>query len=578
MQQGPGNKNVNKLVWRLFWESLHSLGCRYYLFLFAILSFALVSLLPAQVLKYFTANLLQAQSGVPREFLFALAGFGMIVALALWISRAGSALCQEWLRVSLESKLRLRILSALHSTSLLRLETAQRGDWYSRVTGDLSRVEGFLTDAVPSQIRILTILVGTAVLFFLHSGPIALLPLAAAASLAWLNFYFQGRLAPRLRELRELHGGVFQELVENFEGIRTIRSHRSETFVQARFARQLAHLKSRSLNVVRVVGALMGTNEFASQAFITLCLTVITIALSEKTLGLDEALLYPFYLGMFCSAATDLARSAYDWNRFFIEGSRVAEFLYAPVSTGPGEALPIGDVSKLVVRDVLVGHGVKALRPAFDFSIEASQLVFVTGPSGCGKSTFLEILAGLRPALAGTVDLASWKLPLSREREELRDLFAYVEQRPYLFEGSLRENLTLGVNRADELLWEALEGASIADFFRHLGGLEFRVHDRGENLSEGQRFRIALGRAFLLGRPFLLLDEPFSSIDPATTAAVTRALNRKRSEGMGIVVVSHQAPVGLDVDKRIDFMELGKEFPAEAGIDGAKLVGSPIYN
>lgn len=559
-------------AWRLLKESIGSLGWRYYAFAAAVLVFALFSLLPAQLLKYFTAHLLQ--NDVP-SFVTTLITFGAVVAAALWTSRAGSALCQEWLRITLESKLRMRILETLHSTGLVHLEAAQRGDWYSRVTSDLGRVEMFLTDVLPGQLRIFTILLGAGALFVVHSGPVALVPLLAALLLAFANFKVQAKLSPRLREMRELHGGVLQELIENFEGIRTIRSHGAENFVRTRFSRQLAHLRNRSLSVVRAVGALMGTNEFLTQSLITLCLVTVAIAVTGGKMGIDEALLYPFYLGMFCNAAIDLSRSAYDWNRFFTEGDRLADFLYSP-KEAEQSSVPIAEARKIIACDISIGFEKRVLKHSVSFVLRRGELVVITGPSGCGKSTFLEVLAGLRPALSGTFEVQGLTRAIVSDTKELRSLSAYVEQRPYVFEGSLRDNLTLGAPAHESLLWSSLEEASIADFGRASGGLDFALWDRGENLSEGQRYRLALARAFLLNRPFLLLDEPFAAVDPLTASAMVDALNAKRSE-LGIVLVSHQIPEGLMVDREICFdgTEISetffKEFPSQTGHMGLPL-------
>ena len=90
-------------------------------------------------------------------------------------------------------------------------------------------------------------------------------------------------------------------------------------------------------------------------------------------------------------------------------------------------------------------------------------------------------------------------------------LSAFVEQRPFLFVGSLRENLLLGQEDgvADEDLWNCLERLDLATVVRERGGLDAELLDRGLNMSEGQRYRLTLARALLTQRSFLLLDEPF---------------------------------------------------------------------
>jgi len=182
-------------------------------------------------------------------------------------------------------------------------------------------------------------------------------------------------------------------------------------------------------------------------------------------------------------------------------------------------------------------------------------LVVIRGPSGAGKSTLLETLAGLRPAIYGHLTLKSHGTDGSRSERELHlspqcslpcDLTTYVAQRPFLFAGSLRANLTLGARSAlsDEHLWMALELVSMAGPMNHAGGLAFAIADGGKNLSEGQKYRLALARALLQPRPFLLLDEPFASLDDASITAVIGAI-AGAVQRMGVVIVSHIEPYGL---------------------------------
>src|SRR5205814_890032 len=112
-----------------------------------------------------------------------------------------------WLRLTVEARLRRRILTRLHSLPITAFDGSQRGDWLTRMTGDLSRVEMFLTESIPAQLRNAATLLGAGTLFLWHSGGFALLPLLSALVLALANLWAQRHLAPTLTELRRLHGG-----------------------------------------------------------------------------------------------------------------------------------------------------------------------------------------------------------------------------------------------------------------------------------------------------------------------------------------------------------------------------------
>lgn len=547
---------------QLLTQMISDLGAPYGLFVLAVISFGLLTLLPAQLFRYFTESLHSFDPNKVAQFAFSLSLFGLLVGIALLISNCGNILCQEWLRLAVESRLRRRVLKCLHVIPLASFDGSQRGDWLTRMTADLSRVELFLTESIPSQLRNSAIVVGSGVLFFVYSGTLAFLPLLTAIVFVLFNLWAQTKLAPTLLELRRLHGGIFQMLIESFEGIRTVRSHSAERYIERRFDINLGEITSKSLRVVRMLGAVIGGTSFASQLMITFCLVGATFALTGSTLTLEEILVYPFFLGLFYSSAQSLAASSYDWNRYFNEAGRLAELL-AIEQWNPSihrhTCHGLQNINSLWVKDLVIGHKGRVLADGMAVNVRRGELLAILGPSGCGKSTFLEVMAGLRPGMAGSFQLADkegrpiWhnigdpiQFPLGYA--------AYVEQAPYIFEGTLRENLLLGnpSRLSNTILWEELVRCGLQSFVKLNGGLEYKLNDRGRNLSEGERYRIAICRALLLSRPFLFLDEPFAALDVKNAYLVTRiVLQEKRVRG--VVVVTHSFPASMPVDRVLTF-------------------------
>lgn len=559
-------------------DVISSFGWRLALFFAGAVLFGLAGLLPPEFLIYFTRGTQKISDQSADQFLLRLGIFGAIVAVVLLLTTLGNILMQEWLRLTIESYLRKRILRSLHFTPPSIIEGAQRGEWLARMTGDLRGVEEFLSDSIPRYIRQIAILLGATILFVVHSGTLAIVPLMSAVVLALVNFGIQKRLAPRLSELRDLHGVVLQMLVESFEGMRTIRSHSVERFVQRHFDNKLKTITTQGMLAVRYLGVLMGSNEFVVQAMVTLSLTAVSFSLMKNGMGLEEALIYPFFIGMFYGAAQSLANWSCDWNRYLIEGGRLARIMYAePIPNKPIikdlSDFDFSRVNALELRQLTVGfEGAKPLGP-IDLRLKRGEMRVLMGTLGCGKSTLLEVLAGLRPALSGSSQLTDvtgrtlWKTGFVRELILPSGLCSFVEQHPYIFDGSLRENLTFGDEslNQDGLLWECLERASLTAFAKKAGGLDFWLGDRGENLSEGERYRVAVCRALLLKRPFLLIDEPFAALDKLSIASIANTLNTEKSE-TGILLVTHCLPESLRADgvhsfETCSFVEVKKEEP-----------------
>ena len=186
----------------------------------AIALISVVFLLPPRLLQFFTGETQGIGEMGGEEFVRLFAIFGLLVALCLWIAIFLSGVLSEWIRLTISIGLRRESLKALHRTRIETLDDAHRGDWMTRVTSDLHNCEDFLSDSVPRQVEAATLAVGAAVLFFLYTGPIALIPCGAALVLAVLNAVVQKKMAPILQENRELEGEIFQSLMENYEGLR----------------------------------------------------------------------------------------------------------------------------------------------------------------------------------------------------------------------------------------------------------------------------------------------------------------------------------------------------------------------
>ncbi|NNE94101.1 MAG: ABC transporter ATP-binding protein [Verrucomicrobiales bacterium] len=559
---GPDPARMRKYCFRLIREVTGRLGWRYKLWIPAAVLLSAVFLLPPRLLQFFTGGSQKLGEATAGDFLRNLVTFGAAIALCLWLSIFLTGVLREWLRLTISNDLRRDAVQSLSRTRIDKLDSAHRGDWMTRMTGDLHNAEEFLTASLPNQIQNLTMLVGAAVLFFFHSGPLAFIPLAAAVLLAIFNVFVQKKMAPTLTEAREIEGGVFQTMIETFEGLRTIRSYGGERFTFERVNLQLKDLFRAGMRIIKSMAALMGLNELSGQIVITAILTLVAYQIRGGELTVEDALIYPFFINLFLGAAKELVASAYDWNRFFIEGGRLATMLYDEENRVEEDSVSFGadfeseivpHASALRAVDLEIGYGGGApVISAFDFEIQTGEIVAIMGPSGCGKSTFLESLSGLRPAGSGAfeVDLKSGES--TRFPQAPTKLSAFVEQQPYLFVGTIRDNVTLG-NPAipDEDTWKALDEVDLDGLVKKRGGLDAVLADRGRNLSVGQQYRLALCRALVSGRPFLMLDEPFAALDEESVDRVCEALQAEKRAGAGVILITHLIPEKLAPDRII---------------------------
>ncbi|TVY05629.1 ABC transporter ATP-binding protein [Paenibacillus cremeus] len=175
-----------------------------------------------------------------------------------------------------------------------------------------------------------------------------------------------------------------------------------------------------------------------------------------------------------------------------------------------------------------------------NIQIPANQMTAIVGPSGAGKSTLVDLLMGLNRPEKGSVLIDG--TPLTKDNMlSLRRSISYVSQDPFLFNGSIRENLLLVTpNASEEQLWEALEFAASSDFVRKLpNGLDTIIGDRGIRLSGGERQRIVLARAILRKPSILVLDEATSALDSENESKIQAALDGLKGT-MTIIVIAHR--------------------------------------
>ncbi|MFZ1382357.1 MAG: ATP-binding cassette domain-containing protein [Scrofimicrobium sp.] len=176
--------------------------------------------------------------------------------------------------------------------------------------------------------------------------------------------------------------------------------------------------------------------------------------------------------------------------------------------------------------------------------VNEGEHVALVGSSGSGKSTFSAVVQGLIPPDEGSV-LINGRAPL-----EVTDSLAVVEQRSYLFNGSVAENLRLArPSASDEELWVVLEQANLAEDIRMMPeGLEAQVGDRGSQLSGGQAQRLAVARALLKDAPILILDEPTSQVDLKGEALILEAIKRA-SQGRTVLTIAHRRAAVSEADR-----------------------------
>jgi ATP-binding cassette subfamily B protein len=435
-----------------------------------------------------------------------------------------------YVRLSAESLFDMRLAVYRHLQQLSPRYFTQKklGDIVSRINNDIGEVQRVCSDTLLSVLSNLLFLVGSiAIMSWLNwrlmLASIALLPVGIFA----LRHY-QGRLTVQTADLRQRSSDLGSFLIESLLGMRLIVASATEKFEAERF-REYNSSFIRSLLSMQVLSflasAMPSTVLTLSTAIVFLYGGKLVIAQQLTVGGLVAFMAYHLKL---LSPVQNLLGIYTNLLTGGVSLGRVFEVMDVPVEVKEvADPLPLPCVRHEISFENVrfqYGHDVPVLRDV-SFTIPAGQMCAIVGASGVGKSTLADLLLRFHDVDSGVIAIDGRDIRELR-LEDLRRQIAMVEQTPYFFRASIRENIAYG--RPEATLKEirnCAAAAAIDTFIQSLpNGYETILGERGLTLSVGERQRIALARALLRDPRILILDEPTSALDSASEAAVTSEL------------------------------------------------------
>ena len=463
-----------------------------------------------------------------------IVGFALNIASSYYYVRLSSACLFD---------MRLAVYRHLQRLSPRYFSQKKLGDIVSRINNDIGEVQRVCSDTLLSVLSNLLFLVGSiAIMSWLNwrlmIASVALLPVGIIA----LRHY-QGRLRLQTADLRQRSSDLGSFLIENLLGMRLIVASATETLEAERFrAYNTSFIRSLlSMQVLSFLASAMPSTVLTlSTAVVFLyggklvIAQQLTIGGLVAFMGYHLKLLSPVQnlLGIY----TNLLTGGVALERVFEVmdvSPEVSEIAAAAALPHVRQALTFSEVRFRYAADVPVLREVS-------FTIPAGQICAVVGASGAGKSTLADLLLRFYDPDAGTISIDGQDIRQLR-LDDLRRQVAIVEQTPYLFRASVRENIAYGRPGAtlDEVRICAA-AAAIDSFIQSLPqGYETIVGERGVTLSVGERQRIALARALLRDPSVLILDEPTSALDPTSEAAVTGELLQVL-RGRTAILITHR--------------------------------------
>ena len=438
------------------------------------------------------------------------------------------------------------------------------GDLMTRVIEDVGAMERLLIDGTEQGVVAVLGVLGVATLLFLNDPALAAVALIPVPLLVAGGVWYTRTAASRYRARSQASSAMNALLMDNLQGIRQIKLFGREAHEDSRFAQRADALRTGTLTVMKAWAGYNPAMQFASALGTVLVLwlggrKVIAGAMTPG--ALVEFLLF---LGMFYAPLNVLHQLNQMSQSARAAGERVFDILDAPAEATTATSNPTNSnpnpsnptsTSPSRLRGEVSFEGVSAAyegRPDalndIDLQVHAGQTIALVGPTGAGKSTLVNLLPRFYPIAGGRITVDGQPLE-SIPLGFLRSQIAVVSQEPFLFNGTIRENILYGRLDATEAeLITAAETANAAEFIGRLpDGFDTRVGERGIRLSVGEKQRISIARALLKDAPILILDEATASVDTATERLIQEALKRLMSNRTSFVI-AHRLGTIRDAD------------------------------
>ncbi len=381
------------------------------------------------------------------------------------------------------------------------------------------------------------------------------------------NALFQRRMSPQVTRAQQLRADVSEVAHESFEAALIVKALGREDQEAARFAAVTHQLRDANI----AVGRTRGTFDPAIESIPTVgTLVVIAVGAWQASRGqvsaaevVQVAYLFSvlsFPVRAFGWVLGEVPRAVVGWDRVNAVLQATGAMEFGDRSLPPGaSALPIAARSVDYAYEVENASGGRDRAPvlqAVTLDVTAGGTTAIVGPTGSGKSTLAGLLVRLVDPNTGMVLVDGVDLRQLRHGA-LAEAAAFVPQQTFLFEDTVRGNVTLGLAVSDDQVWAALRLARAEGFVSALpGGLDTVVGERGANLSGGQRQRIALARAVVRNPRLLVLDDATSAIDPSVEQEILAGLRQAVAGTTVLVIASRMATIALADD--VVFLSAGR--------------------
>ncbi len=451
--------------------------------------------------------------------------------------------------------LRLKVFRHLQRLSLDFFTEEKAGVLMSRMTSDIENLQQLLQDGLAQfAIQGLTMVVITVFLFATNAKLAAITVFVVLPPLVIMSIWFKRASERGYDKVRDGIALVLADLSESLQGVRIVTAHNRQRYNVETHRDVVGAYRDANNYTGRINGVYGPGSQVISVAGQVLILGIggAMYLHHPQEINLGQLTAFFLYVNRFFSPIQLLVQQ---YNTF--QQGRASVFKLQGLLETPPSVLEARDAVELPpirgeIRFDHVSFGYDPAVPVLhdvDLTIEPGETVAFVGATGAGKSTMAKLVTRFYDPTAGRVLIDGYDLKRVT-LESLRSQLGVVPQEPFLFAGTIRDNIAFARPGApDDEVWNAVNQVGLAELVHRLPyGLDTPVHERGQSLSSGERQLIALGRAFMAEPRVLVLDEATSNLDLKSETLVEGALD-VLLQGRTAVLIAHRLSTAMRADR-----------------------------
>lgn len=446
--------------------------------------------------------------------------------------------------------LRDEVFKKLQAMHLQYIEGSQAGDLMSRLSNDIDALNNFFSQSLAQMVGSLFALIGIMVAMLSLNWQLALVALVVIPIALYVTKFFSSWSRRAFRKTRATIGDVSAEMEEQVSGVKVAQAfNRTERNI-GEFAKRNAANRDANVNASAVTSAFAPAMDVLSTLDLALVAAYGGYLSITGAITIGTVIAFIQYVQNFFRPIQTVAQMWTVAQSAFAAAERVFSLLDKEIELADGkETLPRIE-GKVSFEEVSFAYDSDV--PVLDsISMEASpgETIAIVGPTGAGKTTIVGLLARFYDAEKGRITIDDHDLR-DVSQHSLRSQMGTVTQDPFLFSGSVMDNIRYGrLDASDEDIVAAAEAANADSFIQKMSeGYQTEVGERGSLLSQGQRQLIAIARAVLADPRILILDEATASIDTRTERLIQQALN-KLLKGRTSFVIAHRLSTVRNADQ-----------------------------